>query len=1324
MANPKILIVEDDDFVANDLQKRLGHLGYDIIEFASTGEEAVKKVIAISPDLVLMDVRLKGEKDGIETASVLRSQHGIAVVYLSDVVDTDTLKRASKTEPFGYILKPFDERELRTTIEMAFYRKEMERKFKENEKWYGTTLRSIGEAVISTDARRSIKFMNTAAESLIGWKMNEALGKDLLKVFRTKDKLAKSSINPVDQILKNKITAVLKYHSTLISREGKELPIEESASPIKDELGNTIGVVLVFQDISERKRVQEALKTSQDYAQSIIDSSMDMVIAVDLEQRIIEFNKAAERTFGYKKEEVIGRHNNILYADPEGETSINKQVDEAGREVIEIVNRKKNGEVFPCLLSSSVLRNSLGKKIGTMGVSRNIAEMKRAEEKLKTAQEYAQNIISSSLDMIIAVDKNRNIIEFNKAAQEIFGYEAKEVLGKHINVLYADLTEGMKIHKTTVENGRYVQEVLNRRKNGETFPSLLSSSILQDAKGEMIGIMGVSRDVTEKKRSDQALCESEERYRALVELSPDPICVFVGGKFAFVNSAAIDIFGAESSDELVGRSIIDLVHPDYRVAIRDQFHQMAHQGKRVPIREVKFFRIDWTTFEAEVATINFSWQGNSAIQVVMRDVAERRKAEQIIRSSEAKYRSLIDNVLDGVYQTTPDGEILTANPALTRMLGYETETDLLLLNIEKDLYVNSEERRKYLDLLIKGERIKNAEFRIRRKDGQIITVLENARVVRNRLGDILYFEGTLTNISEVKFAQEALQMSEERLRVFVDQSAEETRLQEELRQAEEAVEIAYRVKNEFLANMSHEIRTPMNGIIGTIDLLCRTILTPEQREYTETIRLSGDALLNVINDILDFSKIESHEVKLEEHPFRIETCIEEIFELYAIQADQKNIDLMYWIDEKVPQVVIVDATRLRQVLVNLVSNAIKFTEHGEIYIVVSHASEANGKIELIISVRDTGIGIPSDRLHRLFKPFSQVDSSSTRKYGGTGLGLAICSYAVDLLGGQIWVESTLAEGSTFWFTINVSSYINNSRDDNACPPIITISKPETYEPETRKKVLLIEDNSTCRRILEDLLVEWGFSVYSAPTIEESLDHLRSSKQFDIVVAEQAPPDYSGVRLREVFQSASGKQDIAFVILASRAKRNQIIRPDDGLVQVVLKPVRHRVFYEALTASLKQLPGSFSSLSGVDGVPVKPMPRSKHEKLPPMNILIAEDNMINQKLIVRILKILGQEADVTTNGKEALQAVHKKNYDIVLMDVQMPEMDGNEATQRIRSEVPQQNQPVIIAMTAHTLQGDREKCLEAGMNDYMSKPILIDDVRNMLQKWYETIHKKK
>jgi CheY-like chemotaxis protein len=469
--------------------------------------------------------------------------------------------------------------------------------------------------------------------------------------------------------------------------------------------------------------------------------------------------------------------------------------------------------------------------------------------------------------------------------------------------------------------------------------------------------------------------------------------------------------------------------------------------------------------------------------------------------------------------------------------------------------------------------------------------------------------------------------------------------------------------------------------------------------------LSGDALLNVINDILDLSKIESNEIELEEHPFRIETCIEETFDLFAVQADQKNIDLVYWIDEKVPQVVMVDATRLRQVLVNLISNAIKFTERGEIHIIVSKVSEKNGKLELLFSVRDTGIGIPSDRIHKLFRPFSQVDTSSTRRYGGSGLGLAICARAVALLDGHIWVESRSAEGSTFKFTITVSELINDFQGQNLCPPLINKTM----------KALVIDDNKTCRQIIENLLVDWGFIVRSAETAEEALAFMKNNEPFDVVVAEQAPTDYSGKHVKEEIRKANGKPEVAFIILAVRSKRDQIIRTNNEILQVVLKPVRHRVLYDSLAVILKQLKGVPLLSSPVSASPEKRL------TLPPMNILIAEDNAINQKLIVRVLKILGEEVDIANNGLEALNAVHKKKYDIVLMDIQMPEMDGYDAAQRIRTDVSKDHQPIIIAMTANALQGDREKCMEVGMNDYMSKPIMIDEVRRIIKKWYETIH---
>ncbi len=770
MAKAKILIVEDESIVARDIQRRLLHLGYEVVGAVPTGDEAIKKASILLPDLVLMDVRLKGDMDGIEAATVIRQDYGIPVIYLSAYADNDTLKRASVTEPFGYILKPFEERELHTTIEMALYRNELEKKIKERENWYGTTLRSLGEAIIATDTEGNIHFMNATAEALTGWKFQEVQGKELLTVFRTIEQSGKRALNPVEQILSNKVTAVLKNHATLLSRDGREIPIDESASPIKDERGNIVGVVLVFQDVSERKRAQEALRASQEYAENIINSSMDMIIAVDLERRIIEFNKAAETIFGYKKEEVIGKHINILYADTRGGDEINKIVSEQGNIVLEVYNKRKNGEVFPCILSSSVLRNAKGEKIGYMGISRDITELKKAEAKLKTAQEYAQNIIQSSLDMIIAVDRERCIVEFNHAAEEIYGYSSKEVLGKTFDFLFANPDDGLRIYETTVIQGRYVGEVNNKRKNGEIFNGLLSSSVLKNAEGKSIGVMGVLRDITDMKKAQEALRESEERYRGIVELLPDPIVVHIDGKIVFVNSAAIRAFGADSVDELLGRHVLDLVHPDYRVIVSERIRQMQ-EGASVPMIEEKFIRADGTILEAEVTAMPFLWHGRRAIQVVVRDLSERKKADQAIRASEAKYRTLFENVFDGVYQTTPEGEILTANPAFAHMLGYDSEAELLLINVH-DIYVNKEERKRFLETLEREGRIINAEQLLRRRDGKIISVLENARVVRNKTGEILFFEGTIRDITELKNVQVALRKSEERFRAFAKQSSE------------------------------------------------------------------------------------------------------------------------------------------------------------------------------------------------------------------------------------------------------------------------------------------------------------------------------------------------------------------------------------------------------------------------------------------------------------------------------------------------------------------------------------------------------------------------
>jgi PAS domain S-box-containing protein len=906
------------------------------------------------------------------------------------------------------------------------------------------------------------------------------------------------------------------------------------------------------------------------------------------------------------------------------------------------------------------------------------------QQNLKDNQQQYQYIVDSANELIYRTDENGCITFFNPAVTRLLKYNKDELNGRH----YLGLVQPE--YRKSAEKFYGVQFLRRTPTTYYEVPALakdgsvvwLGQSVHVLLKNEKItGFSVVARDITEKKLTEASVAESERRLLTIINT--------VGEGITFSDeSGFFEVFN-HRMEELTGYSIQEAndVSDFSRLIIsgEDEYQQaISAQKQLVTVGRVQEAETIITTKSGEkkillVSSSLVPYKNRKMILNVYRDITERKRADQSMRISEKRFRIFFEsNPLPTWVFDLESFQFLEVNNAALQHYGYTKEEFLAMGVMDLRLAEDIATLQASLEA-IRTRESNSAQGKHRRKDGSVIDV------------QLLWHD------LEYKHRRAVL--------VVAQDITESKQVQKELQQAKDAAEIANQAKSEFLANMSHEIRTPMNGVIGTIGLLLGTGLTSEQREYVDTIRLSGDALLNVINDILDFSKIDSKEIGLEEHPFRIETCIEEVFELFAIQADQKGIDLVYWIDEKVPHVVLVDATRLRQVIVNLVSNAIKFTEQGEIHIVVSQSSKKEGKVELLFTVRDTGIGIPQDRIHRLFRPFSQVDSSSTRKYGGAGLGLAICSRAVELLGGQIWVESKIAEGSTFRFTINVSEHVSDTINQNLCLPF------------ANKKVLVIDDNEVCRRTLEDLLSEWGLSIRSAATEEIALDIIKGGERFDIVVAEQISTDYSGIRLKEKICGESGRQDIAFVILASRTERDQIVRTNNNLLQVVLKPVRHCTLYDALSAILKQTADSSPSVAIVG------TPPEKRPKLPPMNILIAEDNTINQKLIVRILKILGEEVDVTNNGLEAFKAVRQKKYDIVLMDIQMPEMDGYEATRCIRNDIPSTSQPVIIAMTAHALQGDRDKCIEVGMNDYMSKPILIDEVRNMLQKWYETIQNK-
>jgi|GEM_PF-3359855 len=667
--------------------------------------------------------------------------------------------------------------------------------------------------------------------------------------------------------------------------------------------------------------------------------------------------------------------------------------------------------------------------------------------------------------------------------------------------------------------------------------------------------------------------------------------------------------------------------------------------------------------------------------------------KKILMEETERYRDLVLQLLDNILEL----ELVTAENSLQynriapRLVECQEKVDLELSKTAKKLM---EQRRASVFQTIT---IFSSAFVVL----SIFLVLQ-IRSVQALVNRLQQLTNGMRDIAAGNFGRiEALPQGEDEIGILSSTflaMSEQIRLQiETIEQERKKAEIANRTKSQFLANMSHEIRTPMNGVIGMTTLLLETQLTREQYDYVNTVRTSGESLLTIINDILDFSKIESGNMVLEEYPFELRVCIEETLDLLAVKAAEKELDLLYLIEDNVPVFIKSDMTRLRQILVNLVNNAIKFTDEGEIFISVSVISTHETIVELKFAVKDTGIGISKTGCSKLFQDFSQVDAATNRKYEGTGLGLAICKRLSALMGGQIWVESEPNRGSTFFFTIKVS---------------IAEKQPRRYLnqkiPELNNiKVLIVDDNATNRKVLERQCENWGMQPYLASSGMEALKAIEQGNTFKLAILDLHMPEMDGMQLAVAIKSLKLAESLPLIMLSSIGKPDQT---NDLFIRYLSKPIRQSNLFDSLISvcsnSIKEKEVFSIKKSTLDVNMAKKMP---------LRILVVEDNAVNQKIALKLLAKMGYTGDVAANGFEAIDALKRQQYDIVFMDVQMPEMDGLEATRRI-IEKWDKHRPCIIAMTANVMKEDREACLVAGMDDFISKPFVLKDFQSKLEKW--------
>ena len=896
---------------------------------------------------------------------------------------------------------------------------------------------------------------------------------------------------------------------------------------------------------------------------------------------------------------------------------------------------------------------------GGLMVVRDITDRKHALDRV-------EGLLESAPDAMVVVDEQGAIVLVNAQAEKLFGYERIELLGERVEMLVPrDARAGHADQRSRYAADPHKRgigtdlDLRGRRKNGTEFPAEVSVTPLRTETGTLVS--SAIRDISERQRLE-ALAG---HLAAVVEASPDAIISkTVDGTIVSWNPGAERLYGY-SEAEMLGKSIATIVpagHIDEVQSLIDRVVSGERLDDHFPtVRRCK----DGSLVDVSLAISAVRDAGGRIIgaSTIARDVTEQKRAAAALAQARADIDRFFALSLDLMMIANDEGHFVRVNPAFERLLGYSPQeligkpfTDFIHPDdLEPTLQRYSEQTA--------GGKVNSFENQYRHTDGSYRWVLWSATATEDGL---IYATG--------RDVTERRQMEED-LRASRGQALEASRL-----------------KSEFVANMSHEIRTPLNGVVCMSELLLETELQSDQQEYAEVTLTSAEALMRVINDILDFSKIEAGRLDIVDEDYSIETMVSEVCEIVRGKAYEKKLELAVSIGTEVPPVVRGDSNRVRQVLVNLLGNAVKFTSDGEIVVHIDVERRPNGPELLRLDVTDTGIGIEPEKLARLFRPFSQADATMTRRYGGSGLGLCIAKQLVELMDGDLGVQSSPGEGSTFWFTL-------------PCQPGIAVDPERRVRDLTGTRLLIIDDNKTNREILEQQAAHWGLAPDSADGGRSALEMMNRAadvgRPYEVAVVDMHMPGMDGIELAHAIKENPRLRSTRLIMLSSSPVRTSEARAA-GIDAELAKPVRQSRLYNQLVSSLQREPRrSLPKLRSDTTSPAAPT-AARH-------VLVAEDNEINQFAATQVLRKLGFTVDIAENGREAIEMSRKNEYSAVFMDCQMPEIDGYTATATIRRREANNRHTPIIAMTAHTMEGDRAKCLAAGMDDYIAKPLRLDKV---------------